>query len=218
MDWTKPLVFRYCGSTLLFCICFISPYILIKNLASLEPRCSKSMNNMKTIKRFLALLLFFVAAMNVQTLSAQTNGDVNNDGTVNEADISAIIEIMKEANGVGPKKYYWYVGQENPANMTSISPIVTENGVTGWRETGSVLTATYEYNSTKYPISSNPSQNSMWYYALPENTGLGAFDAQSTNYAIDSKVKGNVTINGVKYNIYEGGASRKFNALTIKNK
>ena len=68
------------------------------------------MNNMKTMKRFLALLLFFVAAMNVQTLSAQTNGDVNNDGSVNEADISAIIEIMKEANGVGPKKYYWYVG------------------------------------------------------------------------------------------------------------
>lgn len=65
---------------------------------------------MKTMKRFLALLLFFVAAMNVQNLSAQTNGDVNNDGSVNEADISAIIEIMKEANGVGPKKYYWYVG------------------------------------------------------------------------------------------------------------
>ena len=40
------------------------------------------------MKRFLALLLFFVAAMNVQTLSAQTNGDVNNDGTVNEAVIT----------------------------------------------------------------------------------------------------------------------------------
>ena len=78
------------------------------------------MNNMKTIKRFLALLLFFVAAMNVQTLSAQTNGDVNNDGTVNEADITAIIEIMKEANGVGPKKYYWYVGTEK---LTSDSEV-----------------------------------------------------------------------------------------------
>ena len=65
------------------------------------------------MKRFLALLLFFVAAMNVQNLSAQTNGDVNNDGNVNEADITAIIEIMKEANGVGPKKYYWYVGQDS---------------------------------------------------------------------------------------------------------
>lgn len=75
---------------------------------------------MKTIKRFLALLLFFVAAMNVQNLSAQTNGDVNNDGTVNEADITAIIEIMKEANGVGPKKYYWYVGTEK---LTSDSEV-----------------------------------------------------------------------------------------------
>lgn len=114
------------------------------------------------------------------------------------------------------KTYYWYVGQDNPANMTSISPIVTENAVTGWRETGSSLTATYEYNSTDYPISSNPSQNSMWYYALPENTGLGAFDAQNENYAVNPI--SSVTINDVKYNIYEGGASRKFNALTIKNK
>ncbi|MBR2018691.1 MAG: hypothetical protein IKA00_15620 [Prevotella sp.] len=81
---------------------------------------------MKTMKRFLALLLFFVAAMNVQTLSAQTNGDVNNDGTVNEADISAIIEIMKEANGVGPKKYYWYVGQE----AVTADNYTTLNGVT----------------------------------------------------------------------------------------
>ena len=71
------------------------------------------MNNMKTMKRFLALLLFFVAAMNVQNLSAQTNGDVNNDGTVNEADITAIIEIMKEANEVGTEKYYWYVENQS---------------------------------------------------------------------------------------------------------
>ena len=72
------------------------------------------------MKRFLALLLFFVAAMNVQTLSAQTNGDVNNDGNVNEADITAIIEIMKEANGVGPKKYYWYVGTEKLTNDSEV--------------------------------------------------------------------------------------------------
>lgn len=83
------------------------------------------MNNMKTMKRFLALLLFFVAAMNVQNLSAQTNGDVNNDGSVNEADITAIIEIMKEANGVGPKKYYWYVGNENPMNTGMATNIDT---------------------------------------------------------------------------------------------
>ena len=90
------------------------------------------------MKRFLALLLFFVAAMNVQTLSAQTNGDVNNDGSVNEADITAIIEIMKEANGVGPKKYYWYVGQENPASIDDITTLEGIQQVTSYP-------ATYDY-------------------------------------------------------------------------
>ena len=169
------------------------------------------------VKIFALVAAFFMLMGGSAWAQSDVKGDVNKDGVVNEQDIAAILAIMAKNNGMAEKtKYYWYVGQENPASMTSISPIVTENGVTGWRETGSVLTATYEYNSTDYPISSNPSQNSMWYYALPENTGLGAFDAQNENYAVNPI--SSVTINGVKYNIYEGGASRKFNALTIKNK
>ena len=53
------------------------------------------------MKRVFSLLLFFVAAMSVQTVQAQTNGDVNGDGKVNEQDIAAIIEIMAEA--IAPK-------------------------------------------------------------------------------------------------------------------
>lgn len=170
---------------------------------------------MKRIYLFVLSALMMLMSTSAMAQSETVKGDVNGDGVVDVADIAAVIKIMTN-NGDIEKKYYWYAGQENPANMTSISPIVTENGVTGWRETGSVLTATYEYNSTDYPISSNPSQNSMWYYALPENTGLGAFDAQNENYAVNPI--SSVTINGVKYNIFEGGASRKFNALTIKNK
>lgn len=169
------------------------------------------------VKIFALVAAFFMLMGGSAWAQSDVKGDVNKDGVVNEQDIAAILAIMAKNNGVAEKtKYYWYVGQENPASMTSISPIVTENGVTGWRETGSALTAKYEYNSTDYPISSNPSQNSMWYYALPENTGLGAFDAQNENYAVNPI--SSVSINGVKYNIYEGGASRKFNALTIKNK
>ena len=137
---------------------------------------------MKTMKRFLALLLFFVAAMNVQNLSAQTNGDVNSDGSVNEADITAIIEIMKEANGVGPKKYYWYAGQENPANMTSISPIVTDNTSPGWRLIGTTI-PTYTANNVLWDGQVNEIvfdnyNDATAYLALPNNTiklrdGLG---------------------------------------------
>ena len=67
------------------------------------------------MKRMFSLLLFFVAAMSVQTVQAQTNGDVNGDGKVNEQDIAAILEIMAEAGGVKEQtKYYWYAGWTEP--------------------------------------------------------------------------------------------------------
>ena len=175
------------------------------------------------MKRFLALLLFFVAAMNVQTLSAQTNGDVNNDGTVNEADITAIIEIMKEANGVGPKKYYWYVGQENPANMTSISPIVDDNTSPGWRLIGTTI-PTYTFNNPLYnasvnPIVSNPSKNDYWYIALPENSSLSVYDSDDVNQLTNgnwTKESTQFSNNNTKYNIYKIAApQRKFTGLWV---
>ncbi|MBR6593332.1 MAG: hypothetical protein IKK81_12055 [Prevotella sp.] len=164
---------------------------------------------MKTMKRFLALLLFFVAAMNVQNLSAQTNGDVNNDGTVNEADITAIIEIMKEANGVGPKKYYWYVGQENPANMTSISPIVGEdvsNGV-GFRLLD--MNKTYSATNKLYDGLNNPIEGDKsitWYVLLPTTSKLKFYDdlGESPLDIIDTKDFGD----GVMYNIYSRTSTR----------
>lgn len=164
---------------------------------------------MKTMKRFLALLLFFVAAMNAQTLYAQTNGDVNNDGTVNEADISAIIEIMKEANGVGPKKYYWYVGQENPASMTSISPIVGDavsNGV-GFRILD--MNKTYSATNKLYDGLNNPiegEKSTTWYIMLPKESGLKFYDdlGESPLEIITTKDFGD----GVIYNIYCNTTSR----------
>ncbi|MBR1468488.1 MAG: hypothetical protein IJ605_00005 [Prevotella sp.] len=140
-------------------------------------------------------------------------GDVNEDGTVDVADIVAVIEIMKNGGGTGGKvKYYWYVGQTDPKDN---STIVTENGVPGWRKTGTSLTATYYYDSTSNPISD--SANAIWYFAIPENSGLGVFDAQNTNYATGTPVS-TLTFNNVKYNVWNTGASRKFNAYTIKNK
>ena len=160
------------------------------------------------MKRFLALLLFFVAAMNVH-LYAQTNGDVNNDGSVNEADITAIIEIMKEANGVGPKKYYWYVGQENPASMTSISPIVDDNTSPGWRLIG---TSIPEYNiSNKLwdGVTNGITFNArdIYYYVVPSNnikiyddTGASVMDVFTTS---------EVTIEGVKYYVYTSNSKAR---------
>ena len=148
------------------------------------------------MKRFLALLLFFVAAMNVQTLSAQTNGDVNNDGNVNEADISAIIEIMKEANGVGPKKYYWYVGTVNPANMTPPSVGNANATLCEW-----TLISSKPTEIAVYKTDENWDEH-RWYIAIPEEYGYSIYDNANNNITSQfTKTSG--TIAGVKYAIYQ---------------
>jgi len=114
-----------------------------------------------------------------------------------------------------PTTYYWYVGQSNPAEMTTISPIVTDTTSPGWRLTGNSLTATYNYDSSANPITG--ASKAEWYFALPENSGLGVFDAQNTNYAIGNPIS-TVTFNTVKYNIWKTGSTRSFNAYYIKNK
>ena len=76
-------------------------------------------------------MLFGTSAM--AQVDSTLEGDVNEDGVVDVADIAAVIQIMKETQGT---TYYWYVGQENPAEMTSISPIVTDKTSPGWRYIG----------------------------------------------------------------------------------
>ena len=88
-----------------------------------------------------SLLLFFVAAMSVQTAQAQSNGDVNGDGVVDEKDITAILKIMAEAGGVKKKaKYYWYVGQE---------AVTVDNYTTLATQTSEKLTSK-EYKTEKF--------------------------------------------------------------------
>lgn len=247
---------------------------------------------MKTKFLFLAATLLMSA-----NLFAQTNGDVNESGTVDAVDITTVIDVMQKAGGVailptsvklnkssfgfgvgmkvmlvptimpdnttentltwsssnpsvasvtqegvvtgvaegtttitattvnGKKAtcdvmisntvYFWYVGQTNPSTMTEISPIVDDNTSSGWRLTGNSLTATYNYDSSANPITGT--SKAEWYFALPENSGLGVFDAQNTNYAIGNPIT-TVIFNTVKYNIWKTGPTRSFNAYYIKNK
>ena len=122
-----------------------------------------------------------------------------------------IIKISDEA----PTAYYWYVGQTDPSTMTSISPIVTDNSSPGWRCIGNTLTDTYNYDTSANPITGT--SKAVWYFALPNNSGLGIFDAQNTNYATGTPTS-TVTINGILYNIWNTGATRSFNAYYVKNK
>lgn len=81
---------------------------------------------MKT--RFLLLL----AAMLLGTASAfaqsgnnePLKGDVNEDGTVDVADITAIIKIMKDGGGTSEETAYYWVGTTQPtaSNISSLTP------------------------------------------------------------------------------------------------
>ncbi len=194
------------GSTFLFCI-LSSPYRLIKKLAPEGPGCSKKSNKMKTMKRVFSLLLFFVAAMSVQTVQAQTNGDVNGDGKVNEQDITAILEIIAEAGGVKEQtKYYWYVGQENPASMTSISPIVNDNTSPGWRLIGTTVPNYSETNmlwdgvTNNIQVDKESGVRAQYFVAVPNNKIQiynGLKGSEMSNYETSE-----ITINGVKYYVY----------------
>lgn len=63
-------------------------------------------------KKILSLLAAFFMLFGTSAMAqvdSTLEGDVNGDGVVDVADIAAVIQIMKEAQGT---TYYWYVGQE----------------------------------------------------------------------------------------------------------
>lgn len=138
---------------------------------------------MKTMKRFLALLLFFVAAMNVQNLSAQTNGDVNGDGVVDVADIAAVIKIMTN-NGDIQKKYYWYVGQE----------AITADNYTTLAESSSTKYTTKNYTTEKY---------GKIYILTPDIvTSIKIFSVNANVYIAESKYSQDTTFNVPGYKLW----------------
>ena len=92
------------------------------------------------VKIFALVAAFFMLMGGSAWAQSDVKGDVNKDGVVNEQDIAAILAIMQEAGGVKEQtKFYWYVGQENPAEMTSISPVVSDNTSPGWRLIGTSI-------------------------------------------------------------------------------
>lgn len=75
----------------------------------------------------LAALLLNVCAFAQSENTTPLKGDVNNDGTVDVADINAVIEIMKNGGGTGEEtKYYFSVGTTVP----NVDNYTTVNGAT----------------------------------------------------------------------------------------
>ena len=99
---------------------------------------------MKTKKFLMLLAAVLLSCASAMAQNSPLKGDVNGDGTVDVADLTAIIKIMKDAGGaVGEKMYYWYAGtkQVEASNFTDIASRIPESEIP---ETGSV-SATGQY-------------------------------------------------------------------------
>ncbi len=98
---------------------------------------------MKTKNFFmlLAAVLLSVSAFAQSGNNEPLKGDVNEDGTVDVADMVSIIRIMKDGGGaVGEKQVYWYAGTNNGNAVTADNfiDVATKIGESEIPATGSV--------------------------------------------------------------------------------
>ena len=71
-----------------------------------------------------AILLTSVCAMAQSGNNEPLKGDVNGDGIVDAADITAVIKIMRDGGGtVEPTTKYWYVGTEKPTSLSQATVV-----------------------------------------------------------------------------------------------
>ena len=107
----------------------------------------------KIFTLFAAFVLLFSAQA-----SAQVNGDVNDDGKVNEQDIAAILEIMAEAGGVKEQtKYYWYVG--NGDEIVKNDPVAADIDWSKAQQITSFEALGYSANGTKITMNKTGENN-----------------------------------------------------------
>ena len=162
---------------------------------------------------FAAMMLLFGAKA-----MAQTDGDVNGDGKVDEQDITAIIQIMQEAGGVAePTKYYWYAGWTIPTaeNIATIinNEYPTEGGSTTNNKAGKTATSisgvTMDYTkNTLY----NSTAKTNYYVVVPN--GQSIYDVLGTN-VVSSQFTSHSTF--TNHTVYKSTAtSRNINAIIIR--
>lgn len=173
------------------------------------------------VKIFALVAAFFMLMGGSAWAQSDVKGDVNKDGVVNEQDIPAILAIMAKNNGVAEKtKYYWYVGQENPADNSTITSTV---GAEGWR-----LISEPSKVSQSNPIFDTAFKSTdvvtgtgfaNWYVALPVDKSYKIYDSDYADQVAAGnfeKQSATVLFNGVNYTVYKGVATpRKFDGYII---
>lgn len=157
-------------------------------------------------KFFLLLAAVLLSSASVFAQSGNNEplkGDVNEDGTVDVADIAAVIAIIKN-NAQPQTTYYWYIGTTDPSTMTSISPVVTDTSSPGWREIGTTLPTYSSSNMLWNGVQNNISfgGRNEYYIALPNNS-LKVYNSAGDNEMDGCTSLGTKDINGVTYYVYK---------------
>lgn len=171
-------------------------------------------------KKILSLLAAFFMLFGTSAMAqvdSTLEGDVNGDGVVDVADIAAVIQIMKETQGT---TYYWYVGQENPADNSTITSTV---GAEGWRlidnpNTVSQSNPLFDTTTTSDDRIVGTSKT-YWFIALPADKSYKIYDSDYADQIAAGnfeKQSSTVSFNNVKYTVYKGvGTARNFDGYTI---
>lgn len=166
----------------------------------------------------LAALLLNVCAFAQSENTTPLKGDVNNDGTVDVADINAVIEIMKNGGGTGEEtKYYWYIGQTKPTNSSS-DPTVTNVSDYSSIPNNTWMNKVFDGNNIITLNSSVTRMNGRavggdstkpWYVAVPSDLGLIPTASDYTTPDTAVSYQGTITVNGKVYKYYLYGANSR---------
>ncbi len=148
-------------------------------------------------KKILSLLAAFFMLFGTSAMAqvdSTLEGDVNGDGVVDIADITAVIAIIKQNAEANPT-YYWYAGQTEPTSMTSNPTPSSEFTCNNWFEIGTTLPTIINQRVT------GGISGKVWYAAVPTAAGLvaGADGIEDTSM---TKIK-TITINGVNYDVWD---------------
>lgn len=144
----------------------------------------------------LAALLLNVCAFAQSENTTPLKGDVNNDGTVDVADINAVIEIMKNGGGTGEEtKYYWYAGTTEPttSNITSIGNSLSDKPTTWTAQNPKSIEATNDTGSSSYI-----------YYCFPTNWNVVVLDSDKISEMLLADVS-TFTLNNTQYTVKRTG-------------
>lgn len=165
-------------------------------------------------KKILSLLAAFFMLFGTSAMAqvdSTLEGDVNGDGVVDIADITAVIAIIKQNAEANPT-YYWYAGQTEPTSLTTNPTPSAEFTCNNWFEIGTTLPTSIVQRVTG-GVSGN-----IWYAAVPSSANLRPTATDNTTTDTSITKLGNITVNNIQYDVWKAAGVTATRYTAIFNK